>query len=679
MDRTYSILITGLDASEENHALTHFSELGHEVFATSDLKEAARELRKREIHLMYLRITEGDHPENKFKEVFEFRPSLPVVVVCDKTADDLILNAWRSGAADVVFPPLTAESLNESLQRCVKKFFPSGDESTSQTPARLFYLDEGGKERQVDITPPRFTLGRSSSNGLVIGQMGVSRFHAEILVQEGDYLLRDLGSKMGTFVNGVKTDQVRLKNGDRIQLGGMLAPNLSFHSGDLLQSLLTISNPQAEMGLSLHGFKEVGKLFATLRALSSISVLDDLLALVVDTAIELTGAERGFIMLKEQSEELDFRCARNNNKQSLEGSCFQTSHRVPQDVFKTGKPVVIKDLGLGDEAQSHDVTRKLGLRSICCVPIRYMTVHEFGSDSSVSSTEIIGVLYVDNSNMGTEISDTRIDALETLASEAAMAIYNARLYRDSQDKRKMDEQLAVAHEIQQALLPQPEHSLEYVLAFSQSIPCYNIGGDYFDYFDLESNRFGFAIGDVAGKGLPAALLASLTQGIFSAQSFDNAPLPEIIGKVNRNLAQRGPGNRFVTFFSGIMEPDGNCIYVNAGHNPPLLLSRNGALKELTEGGMVLGLFAEAQYESGNIKLQEGDRLVLFTDGVVEALNPSGEEFGMERLVALLQKNLRSSTSEILTQLRESVLSFSARCPQHDDITMMVLEFRGSGA
>ena len=200
-------------------------------------------------------------------------------------------------------------------------------------------------------------------------------------------------------------------------------------------------------------------LLSAFRALSSIPLLDDLLALVVDTAIELTGAERGFIMLKEGDENLSFRCARNNQKRSLDGSCFQTSHRVPYDVFKTGKPVVIKDLDFADESEDHSATRRLGLRSISCVPLRYRAVHDSGSHSVIAGSETIGVLYVDSSNVGGGLSNTRIDALETLASEAAMAIYNARLYKDSQDKRRMDEQLAIAREIQQALLPAAQQGL----------------------------------------------------------------------------------------------------------------------------------------------------------------------------------------------------------------------------
>jgi sigma-B regulation protein RsbU (phosphoserine phosphatase) len=194
---------------------------------------------------------------------------------------------------------------------------------------------------------------------------------------------------------------------------------------------------------------------------------------------------------------------------------------------------------------------------------------------------------------------------------------------------------------------------------------------------LKGGRFGFALGDVAGKGMPAALLASLIQGIFSAHAIFDVPPAAMISSVNQSLTQRGTGNRFVTFFFGILDPDGNCTYVNAGHNPPILVRRDGSMKELTAGGMVLGLFAGAQYEADTVKLEPDDHLILFTDGVVEALNNAGEEFGKERLIALLHANARSTALEILVRLQEAVLSFSAHAPQHDDITMMILGFRES--
>jgi phosphoserine phosphatase RsbU/P len=677
MAETLSVLFSGLRTSEEGFVTTHFSRLGHQAICLGNWNEASERLRSQRCDLLYLQASRAGDVISKLEEIAERHPSLPVVLIFDRTLESLVLDAWHAGAADILFLPLTPQSLDGSLDRGVKRILSREPEREISASARFFYLDEAGKECWVGIHPPQFTLGRGSGNNLILSQMGVSRSHAEILMQNGEFLLHDLGSKLGTFLNGVRIERARLTNGDRVQLGGIQGVSLSFHAGDLLQSLLSRSDSGGEVDLSVRGFKDVGKLFAAFRALSSISVLDDLLALVVDTAIELTGAERGFIMLKDQRGDLKFRCARNNHRRPLDGSCFQTSHCVLQDVFKTGRPVVIKDLDYEEGAESHNFTRQLGLRSISCVPLRYLTVYDSNHTSVSGHAEIIGVLYVDSVNVGARMSKSRVDALETLASEAAMAIFNARLYKDSQDKRRMDEQMAVAREIQQALLPQPNRNLDYVRACSQSLPCYEIGGDYFDYFNLDRGRFAFALGDVAGKGMPAALLASLIQGFFAAQTHFDGPLPDLIGAVNRSLAQRGPDNRFMTFFLGILDPEGYCTYVNAGHNPPFLLRRDGSIGELTIGGMVLGLFPHAQYQSETIRLQPDDHLVLFTDGVIEALNTAGEEFGIDRLVALLRANAGASAPEILARLQEAVLSFSSNTAQHDDITMMVLGYRES--
>jgi len=677
MTDNYSILLIGLKTNEEESVSSHFSGLGHGISTAQNNVDAGKILSDQEIQLVYLQSSSDDQAVNELEEFTRNFPSLPIILICARPDGDLILNAWRADATDILFAPLTAQSLDVSLQQAVKKMTSHDLDHTKSMQPRFFYLDETGKDCWATITPPRFTIGRSSDNSLVMGQMGISRSHAEVVVQNEEYLLRDLGSKQGTYLNGTRVEESHLENGDRVQLGGPQGLSLEFHEGDLLQSLLGVSDSKARINLSVRGFKEVGMLFAAFQALSSIPVLDDLLALVVDTAIELTGAERGFIMLKEESGDLTFRCARNNRKATLDGSFFHVSHSVPDGVFKKGRSIVIHDLDTTDESGDHSDTRRLGLRSISCVPLRYLTVRESDSVSDVGSSEIIGVLYVDSANISAGLTNTRLNALEALAMEAAMAIYNARLFKDSQDKRKMDEQLAIAQEIQRALLPQPERTLPYVNACSQNLPCHQIGGDYFDYFNLEDGRFGFVVGDVAGKGMPAALLASLIQGIFTAQTFLDSPLPVIISNVNRSLAQRGTGNRFVTFFAGILDPDGNCTYVNAGHNPPFVLSRDGSMKELTVGGMVLGLFGEVDYEAGTVKLQEDDHLVLFTDGVVEALDSKGEEFGMERLVEFLRANAKTSTPEILARLKDAVISFSAHTPQHDDITMMVLGYRES--
>ncbi len=675
MAATYSILLTGVKAGTESVAHEHFTRLGHRVRTAASGLATIDALKDESWQAAYLQAASDNLVIGELRRLKEILPELPIVVILSDSAPGLIRDAWHAGATDVLGLPLTPESLNASLALATRPLRDKAQEEPAAAQARFRYLGDSGKERWISVLPPKFTMGRSSTNDLVLGQMNISRAHAEVLVQDGKYLLRDLGSKHGTFLNGARVEQASLSDGDRVQLGGLQGNSLTFHQGDLLQSLLGSAEARSDPGLSIRGFREIGMLLATFRALSSIPLLDDLLALVVDTAIELTGAERGFIMLKDESESLRFRCARNAYKRPMDGSSFQTSRRVPDEVFKTGQRVVINDLDLGSSTEDHSSTRRLGLRSIFCVPLRYLSFRDAGSMSGIGRMETIGVLYVDSQSIGAGLSNTQLDALDTLASEAAMAIYNARLYRESQEKRKLEEELAIAREIQQALLPSPVKAAAFACAHSLSVPCREVGGDYFDYFDMEGGRLGFAVGDVAGKGMPAALLTSMIQGMFCAQTLLDLELPAMISNVNRNLVRRGTGNRFVTFFFGILSPDGHCVYTNAGHNPPYLIRKDGSIVELKDGGMVLGLFGTAQYESREIGFEPGDHLVLFTDGVLEALNTAGEEFGEERLRSLLKANARSATPDILARLREAITAFSANAPQHDDITMMVLGYR----
>jgi serine phosphatase RsbU (regulator of sigma subunit) len=677
MAGTYRIFLAGLRKTDNALALKHFTTAGHVVSAVEELSQADERFRTAPPDLVYLQASATSNALADLRQMRQLCGETPVVLLTDQPSADLALQLWHEGAADCIPLPLSAQSLDESLNRATRRL-PAGEAAEpAGVQGRLRYLDAAGKEHWAAVIPPKFTVGRSSENDLVFAQMNISRFHAEIITENSGYVLRDLGSKHGTWVNGNKIEQKVLADGDRIQFGGVHGQSLTFRQGDLLQSLLSISEVSSQAGLSIRGFREMGLLLSTLRALSSISLLDDLLSLVVDTAIELTGAERGFIMLQDADGNLSFRCARNNYRQPLDGTSFKTSRRVPNEVFETGKRKVINDLDLTNLGD-HSSTRQLGVRSIVCVPLRYWAVHDTGADSTSGRVETIGVLYVDSPSIAERLSETQIDALDTLASEAAMAIYNARLYKESQEKRKLDEELAIAREIQQALLPAPERVLPFVRACSQNLPCREVGGDYFDYFEIEGGRLGFALGDVAGKGMPAALLTSVLQGIFSGQALLNLPLHSLISNVNKNIVKRGPGNRFVTLFFGILDPDGNLTYVNAGHNPPFVVGPDGSLRELTEGGMVLGIFPEAEYQSDTVTLNPGDHLVLFTDGVVEALNTSGDEFGEERLRKLLQAHATAPSSQILARIREAVASFSADTPQHDDITMMVMGYREVG-
>ena len=225
-----------------------------------------------------------------------------------------------------------------------------------------------------------------------------------------------------------------------------------------------------------------------LRALGSGRVLDDVLSLVLDSAIEVSGAERGFIMLAPPTGELEFKMARGKGRTTLPGSSFATSRKIPEEVFRTGEPRIVADLLDGELANMHTGTVALGIRHVLCVPLRL--VRYLDRAEAAGEERRIGVLYLDNREKGTLLSNSTRAALETLATEAAVAIENARLYRETMEKARMEQEMRIAAEIQQALLPKAGRSGVFFKAAAASLPCRSIGGDFYDYVDLSNGSLG---------------------------------------------------------------------------------------------------------------------------------------------------------------------------------------------
>jgi sigma-B regulation protein RsbU (phosphoserine phosphatase) len=244
------------------------------------------------------------------------------------------------------------------------------------------------------------------------------------------------------------------------------------------------------------------------------------------------------------------------------------------------------------------------------------------------------------------------------------------------EEAREEQELKIAAEIQQALLPPRIHNGKTFAAAAASIPCRTIGGDFFEYFDLPGDRLGFALGDVAGKGPPAAILASLVQGIFTSRVADDSGPAETLGRVNRALCQRGIDARFATIAYMVLTSDGKLVASSAGHNPAFLIGRDGGIRRLEKGGLLVGAFADAKYEEESLLLQADDTLVLFSDGVSDAESPNGEQFGEERLRALLLDAAKADPEQTLERVLQATTTFAAGRPPADDITVLVLQYLG---
>ena len=534
--------------------------------------------------------------------------------------------------------------------------------------ARLEVTD-GLVQKVVTIGKSQFAIGRRETNDLRLNGSEVSRDHAEIAVANGTFILRDRNSRYGTYVNGEQVTERTLAHGDRIRLGRTGGAEMVFLVAD------SAPPPNPTTTTAVGDLRQIAALLEGLRALGSGRVLDDVLALVMDSAIDVSGAERGFIMLAAgENDELEFKMARGRGHTTLSGVSFATSRKIPEEVFRTGQPRIVADLLDGELASMHMHTVALGVRNVLCVPLRL--VRYVDRAEAIGEERRIGVLYLDSREKGTLLSASTRAALETLATEAAVAIENARLYRETMEKARMEQEMRIAAEIQQALLPKSGRAGSYFRAAAASLPCRSIGGDFYDYVDMPAGALGFALGDVAGKGPPAALLSAMMQGIFAAQAATNDRPSQTIARVNLALYRRGIESRFVTLMYGVLSPDGSLIYCNAGHNPPLIINAGGggAIRRLDRGGPIVGLFETAVYEDETIKLNPGDWLVVFSDGVSEALSAAGEEYGDSRIVSCVQSHATLEPQGLLEAIFADVREFARGAAQSDDITAMVLRF-----
>lgn len=523
--------------------------------------------------------------------------------------------------------------------------------------------------RIVTIEKLPFAIGRRETNDLRLGGSEVSRDHAEIVQEGSRFVLRDRGSRFGTYVNGETVTERVLEPGDTIRVGRGGGAELVFLLAD--QTGVTAA-PAASAAIG--DLRHVAALLEGLRALGSGRVLDDVLALVMDSAIEVSGAERGFIMLEaEEASTLEFKLGRARGRTTLPGSRFETSRKIPEQVFETGQARIIADLLDGDLANVHMGTVALGIRHVLCVPLRLVRYLDTVEDEPVEKN--IGVLYLDSREKGSLLSSSTRSALETLATEAAVAIENARLYRETLEKARLDQEIRIAAEIQQALLPRLSYAGAFFDAAGSTLPCRSIGGDFFDYVELPGGSFAFALGDVAGKGPPAALLSAMVQGIIAAQSASTDGPSATLTRVNHAMLRRAIEARYATTFYGVLGPDGSVTSCNAGHNPPFVVGRDG-LRRLDRGGPPLGLFDAIPFQEETVSIEPGDWVVVFSDGVSEALSAAGEEFGDGRIAEVARAHYDHEPAVLLEALLSSVRTFATGAPQSDDVTALVVRYRG---
>jgi sigma-B regulation protein RsbU (phosphoserine phosphatase) len=554
------------------------------------------------------------------------------------------------------------------------------------------YPDRAAEHFQISRL--RVTIGRSARNDLCIPDPFASRVHAEVRNEGDEYFLQDLGSANGTLYNGsIVETPITLTRGGRIQIGEteIVFNDSAFplSSGATMITDNSSSIPEATIALSsadrttsglfeaIEGARTksedsaehrvVARQSDLLALISKVGVallasvtLNETLEQIVALVFEAVPADRCMIMMRdEKNPELKVAVARLRDRAGEVGE-IRISRSVIDEVVANGKSVLTSD-AQADPRFAGGTVMLQGVRSVLAVPLGV-------------GNNVFGIIYADSPLAEGRFTEDHLKVLTTLASVAAIRVENARLTEEQMERERLEREQQVASEIQQRFLPATAPIVTGYELQGISFPCYEIGGDYYDFIQREDGRLVVALGDVSGKGTAAALLMSSLHAAVHAHADIHDSLVKTISAVNRYLVDSIPANRFVTLFYAELDPqNGTLSFLNAGHNPPLIVHTGGTMEQLAAGGLPLGIMTNADFREGRTKLYPGDVLVIYSDGVSEATNPSGEEFGPTRLYEVVARNLEASAGGIRDRIESALTKFCQGTPAADDITLVIVK------
>lgn len=557
------------------------------------------------------------------------------------------------------------------------------------------YPDRAAEHFQISRL--RVTIGRSARNDLCIPDPFASRVHAEVRSEGDEYYLQDLGSANGTLYNGsVVEAPIALTRGGRIQIGEteIVFNDSSFplSSGATMITDNSESIPEATIALSsadrttsglfeaIEGARTkedsaargprqsdllalIGKVGVAL--LASVT-LNETLEQIVSLVFEAVPADRCMVMMRDaKSPDLKVAVARLRDRVGEVGE-IRISRSVIDEVVANGKSVLTSD-AQSDPRFAGGTVMLQGVRSVLAVPLGV-------------GANVFGIIYADSPLSDNRFSEDHLKVLTTLASVAAIRVENARLTEEQMERERLEREQQVASEIQQRFLPAAAPQIEGYELQGISFPCYEIGGDYYDFIQREDGKLVIALGDVSGKGTAAALLMSSLHAAVHAQADNHDSIVKTISAVNRYLVESIPPNRFVTLFYAVLDSKtGSLTFLNAGHNPPLIVHAGGTMEQLASGGLPLGIMSDAEFREGGTQLRHGDVLVIYSDGVSEAVNPSGEEFGPTRLYEVVARNLDASAGGIRDRIESALTKFCQGTPAADDITLVIVKRNAEAA
>lgn len=530
-------------------------------------------------------------------------------------------------------------------------------------PVHLTLLQPNLAPMKMSVHGPIITLGRATDCTVPIKDRYLSRRHAEIVLQDGVWVVHDLGSVNGTHLNGARIGlPVTLKPGDRIILGDS---EVVFESGDASSQsqLIALDSDSHAKNLAIP-IREIDERART-GVLASLALqfiddrsMDDVFEFILDRVVDLLHPSRAALALfgNDRQNFAEVRLRRSNQDDSTD---LYISRTLLGEVVEGRNVVSFVDTTQDEKlAQAKSIVAQ-NIRSAVCAPL-------------VVGDAVLGVLYLDFQAHRGAVTHDDVHLVAQIARFAAMKLETTRLREEAILKAKLDEELRTAYTIQSRLLPAELPVIEGYAFAGSNQPCRTVSGDYYDVVLRPNGRMYFIIADVSGKGITAALVMASVATAFNIFTRTDPTPADLVRELNATLAPKTAPTKFVTLVVGVLDPASGLVeFANAGHVAPLIISCDG-VAQLKSTDMVVGLFAHAKYRNQSITLGEGDSIVLFTDGVTEAENGSEDQLGLDPVAELVTPMHGQAAPAILERIAAHVRAFAGDTPAGDDVTMLAL-------
>ena len=545
------------------------------------------------------------------------------------------------------------------------------------------------KKRVYDLAEPIVTIGRSVDNVLEIPDPNMSRRHCVIEQREtGEVILTDCNSSNGTRVNDEPIISQELNNGDEITCGSTViryalsredltkvpkrvrkpgaGSSSGFDSDELtVKSSSAAAMPKTQVAVLTHERDDLRKLLEITKRLNTVHDLRRLLETIIDAAIELMAAERGFLILL-NDDQMKIEIARNMGQTSIHDASLQVSTQICRQVIESGSAVLTTNAQADERFGRYKSVVGLKLRSILCVPFRI-------------KDQTFGTVYLDAGDVGA-FSDRDVELLNAFSDQAALAIENARLLHAARRRERIEQELRIASQIQRKLLPRKLPNVPGIDVYGWMHSAKEVGGDYYDFVETQNGKSLYiCIGDVSGKGVPAGMVMASARSALRSLVGRVGSTREIVVSLNRLLCEDLDQEMFLSFVLMRFDSEtGKIRYTGAGHENILIWRQQQRKIEVRKtGGMVLGLITrmESDITEAEFDLGPGDGIVLYTDGVTESVNETGEQYQLKRLIASAEKNAHLDPKQALHGILSDVLRFKGRVNQRDDITLLVVKRR----